>query len=561
MNDQLSKASLAKMKALIAQSEKEQPFQLVKEPYLPTRLLDLEAACASGIRLLITENDPQISKLDSHQKRYAALSYCWGSDSASTQLTTKKQTIDERLASIPMEKVPKTVADSIQVCRSLGIRYLWVDALCIIQGDVEDWSKESFQMFKIYENSYLTLCIVQGDSCSSGFLKKDYTPLNLKINFRSKLNSAISGNLTLRMLLPPLETVRRCTREKGKYGSADGSPGDIDLDNAAWRTRGWTFQEDQLAPRKAFFGNLMFHVSRGSVLEAADGSCISHFRFMEGIDSLERGLSTWYSMIAGYSARNLTVQQDKFPAISALARTFSERFPCQKYLAGLWESDIHMGLLWTCCVVTEFDKYQDLVSKKYTAPSWSWARRPSGASWILGKDERPKSELVLRGTEVVPEKHNPFGRVSKGRLLLAARVFKPPTRKNGQIRLKHTYKYWKSMNHWSFNYMLRSKRNRFMAKIRFDWDNLGCLHDNGYPRGPMCDISLLLTASIFPGDSALMKSRDLPDDQEMLLGIVIRPSLEEEGAYEKLGVWWTEDREKGGRKFWKDIPMQDIVLV
>ncbi|QKD61462.2 uncharacterized protein FOBCDRAFT_281095 [Fusarium oxysporum Fo47] len=119
------------------------------------------------------------------------------------------------------------------VCRALGIRYLWVDALCIIQGDAGDWSQESFQMSKIYENSYLTLCIVQGDSCSSGFLKKDYTPPNLKINYESKLNSAISGHLTLRMLLPPSETVRRCTPEDCKYGRADGSPGDTDLQNAA----------------------------------------------------------------------------------------------------------------------------------------------------------------------------------------------------------------------------------------------------------------------------------------------------------------------------------------
>ncbi|KAF6524893.1 hypothetical protein HZS61_010688 [Fusarium oxysporum f. sp. conglutinans] len=294
--------------------------------------------------------------------------------------------------------------------------------------------------------------------------------------------------------------------------AADGSPGDTDLQNAAWRTRGWTFQEDQLASRKVFFGNLMFHVSRGSTLEAADGSSIGHFRFMEDIDSLERGLSTWYSMIAGYSARNLTVQQDKFPAISALARSFAEGFPDQKYLAGLWESNIHMGLLWTCPAWMEFDKFQDLVSKKYTAPSWSWARRPLQVSWILSGDEHPTSELVIRETEVISEKHNPYGRVSKGRLLLTAKIFKPPTQKNGRVRLKHSYKYWKYMNVPTFNYMLRSKRKIFMAKILFDWDSYCAIKDNRYPRGPMGDVSLLLTASIFPGDAPMMKNLDLPDD-------------------------------------------------
>ncbi|EXA36899.1 hypothetical protein FOVG_12782 [Fusarium oxysporum f. sp. pisi HDV247] len=393
MNDQLSKASLSRMKELVVLSEKEQPYKLVKAPYLPTRVLDLEASCNSGLRLIITKNNLTIPQLDSYQKRYAALSYCWGSKPATTQLTTTKETLETRLSSIPMETV----------CQALCIRYLWVDALCIIQGDAEDWSKESFQMSKIYENSYLALCIVQGDSCSSGFLKKDYTPSNLKINFQSKLNSAISGHLTLRMLLPPSETVRRCTPEDGKYGS---------------RRQSWRY-----GPSKCSVA----HPSRDSTLEAADGSSIGHFRFMEDIDSLERGLSTWYSMIAGYSARNLTVQQDKFPAISALARSFAERFPDQKYLAGIWESNIHMGLLWTCPAWMEFDQFRDPVSKKYTAPSWSWARRPLQVSWILIGDEHPTSELVIRETEVISEKHNPYGRVSKGRLLLTAKIFKPPT--------------------------------------------------------------------------------------------------------------------------------------
>ncbi|KAH7217449.1 hypothetical protein BKA60DRAFT_636668 [Fusarium oxysporum] len=192
---------------------------------------------------------------------------------------------------------------------------------------------------------------------------------------------------------------------------------------------------------------------------------------------------------------------------------------------------------------------------------WSWARRPLKANWILRGDKHPTSELIVRGTYVIPEKHNPYGQVSKARLLLTARVFKPPTRKNGQIRFKHSYEYWKHMNFPMFNYTLRSKGKRFMAKMLFDWDSFCALNDNGYPRGPMGDVSLLLTASIFPGDAPIIKSRDLPNDQEMLLGIVVRPSPEEEGAYEKLGLWYTEDREKGGRKLWKDVPMQDIILV
>jgi hypothetical protein len=64
------------MKELVVLSEKEQPYKLVKAPYLPTRLLDLEASCNSGLRLIITKNNLTIPQLGSYQKRYAALSYC-----------------------------------------------------------------------------------------------------------------------------------------------------------------------------------------------------------------------------------------------------------------------------------------------------------------------------------------------------------------------------------------------------------------------------------------------------------------------------------------------------
>ncbi|CAG2009322.1 unnamed protein product [Fusarium graminearum] len=563
MSDPLSPVSLRRMNELIQLSEKEQPVKVVKNPFLPTRLLDVQASCPSGLRLVITETDPDVYTLDASQRRYAALSYCWGSgDAALKQLKTTKDVLQKHLSEVPMDKVPQTVVDSIRVCRALGLQYFWVDALCILQGDREDWSKESFQMSNIYENSYLTLCVVQGDSCSSGFLRKDHNPPNVRVKFQSKLDSSISGNITLRMLHPPPTTLRRCTKEFGKYSRIDDEPGNSDLESASWGTRGWTFQEDQLAPRKVFFGNLMFHVSRGSKLEAADSSTVEHSRFIDTMGSLEQGLETWYSMITDYSKRVLSFEQDKFPAIAALARHFSERFEGQRYMAGLWESDIHKGLLWTSTSEwKEFDEYQRLVPKEYTAPSWSWARRPLRLDWVLIGDENPKSELIVRGSDVVTEEHNKFGRISKGRLLLTARKFKPTTRRNGKIGIKHSDALWKFMNSRPFNYMLQSKNNEYMAKIRFDWDSQSSLNDDGYPRGPMNDISLILTASIFPGNDWMLKSDDLADDQELLLGIVVIPSTEEHGAYEKIGLFFTEDRGEGGRKFWKDIPMQDLVLV
>ena len=121
------------MHELIRNSEEKRPVEIVGKPFLPTRLLDVQASCPSGLRLVITETDPDVCKLEASQRRYSALSYCWGSgDAAAKQLKITKDTLEEHCTSITMDKVPQTVADSIQVCRALGIRFLRVDALHII---------------------------------------------------------------------------------------------------------------------------------------------------------------------------------------------------------------------------------------------------------------------------------------------------------------------------------------------------------------------------------------------------------------------------------------------
>lgn len=87
--------------------------------------------------------------------KYLALSYCWGSeDDAPKQLKTTKASLCENMKEIKMESLPKTVSDAVLVCRAMRVRYLWVDALCIIQDSHTDWERESFKMAEIYMNSY-----------------------------------------------------------------------------------------------------------------------------------------------------------------------------------------------------------------------------------------------------------------------------------------------------------------------------------------------------------------------------------------------------------------------
>jgi hypothetical protein len=69
-----------------------------------------------------------------------------------------------------LEELAQTLRDAIDVTRKLGIRYLWVDALCIIQDNVTDKSREIERMGKVYKNATVTIAAASASRVSEGFL-------------------------------------------------------------------------------------------------------------------------------------------------------------------------------------------------------------------------------------------------------------------------------------------------------------------------------------------------------------------------------------------------------
>ncbi|KAL0946021.1 hypothetical protein HGRIS_012298 [Hohenbuehelia grisea] len=209
-------------------------------------------------------------------------------EDAKLQLTTTQATLGDLLNGIKLENVPQTLRDAILVCRGLGIRYLWADSLCIIQGDLSDWERESGKMANVYQRSFLTICAIQGQSCLSGFLRRD--PLKqVRIPFASKISPSIRGNFSLFPAPTPIHE-RLCTewgfdmddllsdmaeiprqelssereREEKKldFASSEYEPFDEDIDHSAWDSRAWTFQEAVLSPRMLVFGTHGTYVLR-----------------------------------------------------------------------------------------------------------------------------------------------------------------------------------------------------------------------------------------------------------------------------------------------------------
>jgi hypothetical protein len=102
-----------------------------------------------------------------------------------------------------------------------------------------------------------------------------------------------------------------------------------------------------------------------AVLTAAEEGKERHLGSSEHRPHDER----WYNLVADYSRRQLTVETDKLIAFSGVAQEFKIKiFPGDEYVAGIWSSQLPLGLCW-------LTPYNEATSRPehYVAPSWSWA--------------------------------------------------------------------------------------------------------------------------------------------------------------------------------------------
>ena len=98
--------------------------------------------------------------------KYAAPSHCWGSVQPLTLNTHTKHHLEEGL---PLDAFPKTFQDAFRVIQQLAIPYIWIDSLCIVQDDHDDWVHESARMCDVYGNAHLTIAADRARNCSEGF--------------------------------------------------------------------------------------------------------------------------------------------------------------------------------------------------------------------------------------------------------------------------------------------------------------------------------------------------------------------------------------------------------
>lgn len=329
---------------------------------LPTRLIDVEMRTTSDVRLyVVDQNDAGI--------RYLTLSHCWG---GSAVLTLKAGNMSQLIAGFHMKDLPKTFEDAVEITRRLGFRYLWIDAICIIQDSAADWEREASRMASVYENSTCTIGALSGANSHAGCFKSRQ-PLE---HFSCRVGQEGSNAVFITSKHVFWELIN-------ENGTGPGQPGPLN-------TRAWVVQERMMSPRTLYFGSRRIHWecrTNGSPDHdiETDFDANDHASLLKSAFDILRAplhplvrpghrytfYAGWKTFMTQYSAGRLTRPEDRLVALTGIVDVV-RRCMGLSMVSGLWVELLPFEILWTR------DFYRDdshlIPPPQYKrAPSWSWA--------------------------------------------------------------------------------------------------------------------------------------------------------------------------------------------
>lgn len=131
---------------------------------VPTRLLAITQS-GSEISIKLIDGSKAVEK-------YMTLSHCWGD---THPMTTTRESSIERKAGILISDLPETFKHFVLLANALGVEYIWIDSLCIIQDDHDDWAREGGKMALVYAHSYLNIAAAHASGCNDGLFVPEGT--------------------------------------------------------------------------------------------------------------------------------------------------------------------------------------------------------------------------------------------------------------------------------------------------------------------------------------------------------------------------------------------------
>ena len=398
---------------------------------LPRRVIEITNV--TSIRLVEPEGQ---------RGRYMTLSHRWGGSGNSTTAPKKttRQNIRDHQTDIAVNQLTPAMQDAIAIAHWLGIRYIWIDSLCIIQDDIDDWVSESAKMSRIYSQSTLTVFATSTAGCfipREGFRKKHY-------NYTDRSHG---------------RAVELVAHDPLQHSHVDRSFREVAANNLF--KRGWAFQEWLLNPRAIVFGSdeLLWCCDHAVRCECTptprkvevvskDPRRYKHNNLLQTRIAFRLGLQQrdvgsgrwpgreedWLRLAQIYSATRLTFETDRLPALSGLAKLYCgsesdvhSSFSLHDYLAGCWRDHHVPALLWYSVPPRgpSDPKFIDMRRTTYIAPSWSWMSLPYYVKFFyLDKDPAWASsafrELVsIKDVRCFRATEDPTGSLKGGSLTIS----------------------------------------------------------------------------------------------------------------------------------------------
>jgi len=376
--------------------------------WMPSRLLEISDV-RGDLHLRLRDR----SELQSG--RYCTLSHCWGAlGLQSLQLTT--DSLSSFRNGIAVSTLKPTFDDMADLTWRLGVRLMWIDCMCIIQDDIQDWRDESALMGKVYANSWLNVSAARTDATCSGLYAERYVTDRLA-HFRTRYGE--SGEATIWTVTNPEEWWD-------------------DVEQAPVNKRAWVLQERILSPRIVHMcSKLVFwecrHLQASEHLpygghtyekQSSSHSRIKRICYGSRDKDQDDAYADWEHLVGVYSYCGLTFETDRLIALSGIASMVHKRTQCE-YLEGIWRKTLPISLLWRKWRPTATETTAKALidvdgSPKYLAPSWSWASATSSVDWPRYTENSWTCATVRRCETSLANPADKFGAVLDGMIELRA---------------------------------------------------------------------------------------------------------------------------------------------
>ena len=311
--------------------------------------------------------------------RYTTLSHRWSQQNPTMLLSKNYKSFED---GIQLTDLQPAFRDAIIVTRKLGVPYIWIDSLCIIQDSVEDWAIESSKMYQVYKNSFLN--IVAAVSAPKPLDSSTGVHTGLAADHTELSDGGLFHKRNPWSAMPCI--VRTGQSGIRKYAASYFEPEDRSIEkhnSLEVFGRAWVLQELLLPGRSLNFGKEELHwyccelqatetlpylqTYFESMYKDAEDT-IPHlrqrWRKIQNCSDISR-FQTWGKIVEEYSTKQMTKLSDKFVAVAGLASELGTAWNAE-HLAGIWSFRFRRGLLWRCKRAASLQRLLNI------APGWSW---------------------------------------------------------------------------------------------------------------------------------------------------------------------------------------------